>query len=63
MTTQRPDLTPSQLEWLRSVSPAFAKAYADVQRRDADVAKNRAMFEKPAFNPYRMVRLVERGKI
>lgn len=40
-------LTPEQLEWCQQRMPAFAAAYADVCRRDADVAANRAAFEKP----------------
>ncbi len=38
------DLTPVQLDWCRQNMPGFAKANADVLRRDADVAANWAHF-------------------
>lgn len=40
------DLTADQIAWCKERMPAFALAYADVQRRDADVAANRAAFAK-----------------
>ena len=36
-----------QIAWQKANCPAFAKSFADVQRRDADVAANRAMFNPP----------------
>ena len=44
----QPELLPHQLAACCRTMPAFAKAYADVERMKADVAKNRAQFEKPA---------------
>lgn len=46
MATQAHDLTPVQLDWCRQNMPSFAKANADVLRRDADVAKNWAHFHR-----------------
>ena len=48
MTTRPQNLTPDQLAWCQQRMPAFAAAYADVCRRDADVAANRAAFEAAA---------------
>lgn len=46
MATQLHDLTPVQLDWCRQNMPSFAKANADVLRRDADVAANWARFHR-----------------
>jgi hypothetical protein len=48
MITRPQNLTPDQLAWCQQRMPAFAAAYADVCRRDADVAANRAAFESVA---------------
>ena len=48
MITRPQNLTPDQLAWCQQRMPAFAAAYADVCRRDADVAANRAAFEAVA---------------
>jgi hypothetical protein len=48
MATRVLSLTPDQLAWCQQTMPSFAKAYADVCRRDADVAANRAQFESAA---------------
>ena len=48
MITRRQNLTPDQLAWCQQRMPAFAAADADVCRRDADVAANRAAFEAAA---------------
>ena len=44
-------LTAVQLAWCQKNMPSFAKAYADVCRRDAEVAANRARFEDSAQMP------------
>jgi hypothetical protein len=51
MITRPQNLTPDQLAWCQQRMPAFAAAYADVCRRDADVAANRAAFEAVARQP------------
>jgi endonuclease/exonuclease/phosphatase (EEP) superfamily protein YafD len=45
MITRPQTLTPDQLAWCQQRMPGFAAAYADVCRRDADVAANRAAFQ------------------
>ena len=42
------ELKPHQLEWCRAKIPSFAPAEADVLRRDAEVAANRAYFRPHA---------------
>ncbi len=51
MTTQSHSLTPHQLAWCAQNMPGFARSYADVCRRDADVAANRAQFERKGAYP------------
>lgn len=46
MRNRSTNLNARQLAWCQKTMPAFAKAYADVVRRDAEVAKNRAQFER-----------------
>jgi hypothetical protein len=46
------ELKPHQLEWCRKKIPSFAPAEADVLRRDAEVAANRAYFRpRPVASP------------
>ena len=46
MASRTHDLTLVQLNWCRQNMPSFAKANADVLRRDADVAANWAHFHR-----------------
>lgn len=51
MKPQPHDLTARQLDWCRQNMPAFAKAEADVLRRDADVAASNARLAGSGFGP------------
>jgi len=49
--SRKHSLTAVQLAWCQRNMPSFAKAYADVCRRDAEVAANRARFEDAVQMP------------
>ena len=51
------ELKPHQLEWCRKKIPSFAPAEADVLRRDAEVAANRAYFRPYPVVPPENLRL------
>ena len=46
MTMKPQTLTPAQIEACCKTMPGFARSYADVIRRDAEVAANRAAMQK-----------------
>ena len=52
------ELKPHQLEWCREKIPSFAPAEADVLRRDAEVAANRAYFRPRPVVPPEAIRPV-----